>query len=207
MNLTNQYWFFQSAVPPRICDEITRYAISIKDQMAITGGTPKKLNPKQFKDLKKKRDSNVVWLNERWIYNEIHPYVNAANTNAGWNFQWDQSESCQFTKYNKGQYYDWHCDGWDKPYKKKEGDRSNGKIRKISVTLSLCDDKEYKGGDFEVDFRNQDPDKKANTKVVKEIRPKGSLIIFPSDLWHRVRPVTKGTRYSLVIWNLGWPFK
>ena len=97
MNLTNQYWFFQSAVPPRICDEITRYAISIKDQMAITGGTPKKLNPKQFKDLKKKRDSNVVWLNERWIYNEIHPYVNAANTNAGWNFQWDQSESCQFS--------------------------------------------------------------------------------------------------------------
>ena len=58
-----------------------------------------------------------------------------------------------------------------------------------------------------LDFRNQDPNKKANTKVVKEIRPKGSLIIFPSDLWHRVRPVTKGTRYSLVIWNLGWPFK
>mgnify|MGYP003632603841 FL=1 len=207
MNLTNQYWFFQSAVPPRICDEIIRYATSIKDQMAITGGTPEKLNLKQIKDLKKKRDSNVVWLNDRWIYNEIHPYVNKANASAGWNFQWNQSESCQFTKYNKGQYYDWHCDGWDKPYQKKEGDPSNGKIRKLSVTLSLCDGKDYKGGDFEVDFRNQDPDKKANTKVVKEIRPKGSLVIFPSDLWHRVRPVEKGTRYSLVMWNLGWPFK
>jgi hypothetical protein len=35
---------------------------------------------------------------------------------AGWNFNWDWSESCQFTKYNKGQFYDWHCDSWDKPY-------------------------------------------------------------------------------------------
>ena len=36
---------------------------------------------------------------------------------AGWNFQWDWSESCQFTKYKKGQYYDWHCDSWDRIYK------------------------------------------------------------------------------------------
>ena len=71
----------------------------------------------------------------------------------------------------------------------------------------MSDGKEYKGGDFEVDFRNMDPDKKANTKVVKEIRPKGSVVVFPSDLWHRVKPITKGVRHSLVIWSLGWPFK
>jgi PKHD-type hydroxylase len=73
--------------------------------------------------------------------------------------------------------------------------------------VSLSDDKEYKGGDFEIDFRNKDPDKKSNTRVIKEIRPKGSIVVFPSDLWHRVKPITKGVRYSLVIWNLGWPFK
>ena len=38
---------------------------------------------------------------------------------AGWNFDWDRSESCQFTKYKQGQYYDWHCDSWDKPYEKR----------------------------------------------------------------------------------------
>jgi PKHD-type hydroxylase len=113
MNLQNQYWYFQSVVPGRICDEIIRYAVSIKDQMAVTGGVgdPKKLNQNQIKDLKKKRNSNVVWLSDRWVYKEIQPYVHQANTSAGWNFQWDYSESCQFTKYNKGQYYDWHCDG------------------------------------------------------------------------------------------------
>ena len=66
-----------------------------------------------------KRDSNIVWilkLPDRWIYKEIQRYVHQANENAGWNFQWDYSESCQFTKYEKGQFYDWHCDGWDRPY-------------------------------------------------------------------------------------------
>ena len=41
----------------------------------------------------------------------------------------------------------------------------------------------------------------------KEILPKGSIIVFPSDVWHRVKPVTKGVRYSLVVWHLGHPFK
>ncbi len=56
-------------------------------------------------------------------------------------------------------------------------------------------------------MRNRDPDKKANTHVLKEIRSKGSLVVFPSDVWHRVKPVTAGTRYSLVVWHLGKPFK
>ena len=166
MNLHHQYWYFQKAVPDRICDEIKKYAISIKDQMAVTGGfgDPAKLNQNQIKNLKKKRDSDVVWLSDRWVYKEIQPYVRQANASAGWNFEWDWSEACQFTKYTKG-------------------------------------------GDFEVDFRDKDPDKKPHTQIVKKIRPKGSLIVFPSDLWHRVKPVTKGVRYSLVIWNLGGPFK
>jgi len=35
----------------------------------------------------------------------------------------------------------------------------------------------------------------------------GSVIIFPSFVWHRVKPVTKGIRHSLVCWNLGYPFR
>ena len=44
--------------------------------MAITGSTKnKKLNLKQEKDLKKVRNSNVAWMNDRWIYKEIQPYI------------------------------------------------------------------------------------------------------------------------------------
>ena len=112
MNLSNYYYYFKSAIPERICNDIVRYGHQMQDQMAFTGGLgkKKKLNSKQIKDLKKKRDSNIVWMNDRWIYREIHPYVHEANRSAGWNFDWERSESCQFTKYKKGQYYDWHCD-------------------------------------------------------------------------------------------------
>jgi len=208
MNLTNYYWYFQSAVPEHICDDIVRYGKSIQDEMAVTGGygDPKRLDKNQLKDLKKKRNSDIVWMSDRWIYNEIQPYIRSANVQAGWNFEWDFSESCQFTKYTKGQYYDWHCDSWDKPYDQ-PNTSSHGKIRKLSVTVTLSDPKDYKGGELEFDFRNRDPDKKPNILKCKEILPKGSLVVFPSFVWHRVCPVKSGERNSLVIWNLGWPFK
>ena len=208
MNLTNYYWYFQSAVPSRICDEIVKYGKSLSDQMALTAGLgadPKKLNKKQVADLKQKRDSNIVWMSDRWIYKEIQPYVHQANANAGWNFQWDFSESCQFTKYEKGQYYDWHCDSWDRPYEREGPEK--GKIRKLSVTLTLSNPKDYKGGELEFDFRDKDPDKKPSIRKCTEILPKGSLVVFPSFVWHRVCPVKKGSRYSLVIWNIGWPYR
>ena len=209
MNLTNYYWYFQSAIPERICDDIVRYGKSLQDQIAVTGGYGnKKLNQKEVKDLKIKRNSDIVWMNDRWIYKEIRPYIHEANRSAGWNFEWQWSESCQFTKYNKGQFYDWHCDSWDQVYfRDNPNDPSNGKIRKLSVTVTLSDPKEYSGGELEFDFRNTDPDKKSNIRKCKEILPKGSLVVFPSFVWHRVCPVKKGSRHSLVIWNLGWPFR
>ena len=210
MNLTNYYWYFKSAIPERICDDIVKYGHQMQDQMAVTGGygNSKKLNSKQVKDLKTKRNSDIVWMNDRWVYKEIQPYVHQANASAGWNFNWDYSESCQFTKYKLNQYYDWHCDSWDKPYKK-EGPE-NGKIRKLSMTCQLTDGSEYEGGELEFDFRNYDPHMREEAKhlrQVKEILPKGSIVVFPSFVWHRVKPVTKGTRYSLVMWSLGCPFK
>ena len=210
MNLVHHYYYYQSAIPERICDDIVKYGHQMQDQMAVTGGygDSKKLNQKQIKDLKKKRNSNIAWMNDRWIYKEIQPYIHTANANAGWNFEWNFSESCQFTKYKKGQYYDWHCDSWDKPYFRQHPNvPSHGKIRKLSVTVTLSDPKDYKGGELEFDFRNMDPDKKPNIMKCKQILPKGSLVVFPSFVWHRVCPVKRGERNSLVIWNLGYPFK
>ena len=161
MNLSNYYYYFQSAIPPRICDLIVQYGKSEKqrEQQAITGGYGRDRNlqknpltDSEINDIKKKRDSNIVWMNDRWIYKEIQPYIHQANLNAGWNFEWDYSESCQFTKYKLNQYYDWHCDSWDKPYV--EPGPTQGKIRKLSVTVSLSSPKDYKGGELEFDLRD-----------------------------------------------------
>ena len=209
MNLTNYYWYFKSAIPPKICDDIIKYGLSQSQTMARTGQYgDKQLNKDEIKDMQKKRKSDIVWLNDPWVYKEIHPYVHQANKDAGWNFDWEKSESCQFTKYKLNQFYDWHCDSWDKPYDKEGSD--NGKIRKLSMTCQLTDGSEYEGGELEFDFRNYDPHMRDEAKHVtqaKEILTKGSIIVFPSFVWHRVKPVTSGTRYSLVVWNIGRPFR
>ena len=215
MNLQWKYWYFKEAISPKICDEIIHHGLSQKhrEQVAFTGDAKfqrdlmkKPPTKKELKDLRKTRNSNVTWLNDRWIYDAIQPFVNIANKNANWNFEWDFSENCQFTRYSKGQFYDWHCDSWENPYDK-PGTPEHGKIRKLSVTVSLSDPKDYVGGELEFDYRNRAPHQKSYLVKCKEIAPRGSVIVFPSFMWHRVCPVKRGTRYSLVMWNLGYPFK
>jgi PKHD-type hydroxylase len=208
MNLNNYYWYFKSAVPSRICDEIVKYGLSKTEIIARTGEYGrKKLTKNEIKDMKRKRNSDLVWMDDAWIYKELQPFVHLANEHAGWNFNWERSESCQFTKYKINQYYDWHCDSYSLPYT--EGN-SKGMIRKLSMTCQLTDGSEYEGGELEFDFRQYDPhmrDESKHLQKATEILPKGSIIVFPSFVWHRVKPVTKGTRYSLVMWSTGYPYK
>ena len=216
MNISNYFWYFKSALTPRFCDEVIKYGLSQKQGIAMTGGLGRgrnlnknPLNKDEVRNLKYKRNSDVVWLNDTWIYIEIHPFVHTANKNAGWNFEWDCSESCQFTKYKLNQYYDWHYDSFEKAFNH-PNTRPHGKIRKLSMTCQLTDGSEYSGGELECDFRNYDPPLRDESKhLIKatEILPKGSIIVFPSFIWHRVKPVTRGVRYSLVVWHLGYPFK
>ena len=210
MNLKHHYWFFDQVLSNKLCDDIIKFGNSHSDQLAVTGkfhekiDKNEKLTNKEILDLKQKRDSNIVWLDERWIYREIQPYIHIANKNAGWNFQWDFSEACQFTKYKLNQYYDWHSDSWDNPYTNHKNKNYEGKIRKLSVTCQLTDKSEYEGGELQFQLRNLDDP--TITINVEQANKKGSIIVFPSHLWHRVKPITSGTRYSLVIWNLGRPF-
>ena len=67
-------------------------------------------------------------------------------------------------------------------------------IRKLSVTVSLEDGDNYEGGNLEFDLRNRE-DSQSVILSAEQARAKGSIIVFPSFVWHRVAPVTKGTRY------------
>ena len=79
-----------------------------------------------------------------WLYNLFAPYILDANKQAGWNYQLERSEDCQLTIYdgNDEQHYDWHADCKEEPY-------PNGLMRKLSVTVSLSDPKDYTGGELE----------------------------------------------------------
>ena len=199
MELNNYYWCFPSAIPERICDDIVAYGKALKEETGVTFGYDvNNMTPNQQKELEKKRNSNVVWMDSAWIYRELHPLVRIANADAGWNYHWNWSEACQFTKYDgsKKQHYDWHTDAGTRI-------NENGKIRKLSMTVALVDGSEYEGGDFEIRMENS---KDHEVHVIKAAKQKGSVTIFPSFVWHRVKPVTAGTRYSLVNWHQGNPY-
>ena len=171
------------------------------------------------------RDSYTSWLNDKWIYDIILPKIHTANKDAGWNFDIKDSEMFQFTVYKPGGFYGWHTDGRSDHFgsyktaipginkknkygKFPEGLTDNdfmvGLNRKISVTVNLTDKKNYKGGDLRFDFGAHSA-KRYHT--ITQAREQGSIIVFPSFLHHQVTPVTTGTRYSLVLWTLGPPFK
>lgn len=217
MNLENYYYYFRAALSPKLCDDIIKHC-SLQLEPALIGNESEikqfiksdgKIQNTALEKMQKKRVSDVSFFDDRWIYKEIQPYVNLANRLANWNFDWDWTEQMQFTKYGLNQHYNWHCDSYPKPYVDVP-DGMKGKIRKLSVTVSLSDPDNYDGGGLEFDLRNTHDyewnEKKSKT-VCQEIKYKGSVVVFPSFVWHRVTPVTRGTRYSLVMWNLGQPWK
>ena len=132
----------------------------------------------------------------------MQPFIKEANSLDNWNFQLDFSEPSQWTKYSKDQHYSWHTDQYSLPFNQPRS-RMHGLIRKLSMTLALEDGDTYEGGDLQ--FRSLERTQ-LKIETVGEARKKGSLVVFPSFVWHRVTPVTKGTRYSLVVWTLGNPF-
>ena len=191
------YWYFEKALPEKLCDRIVKLGKSTKSKNGkINSG-------KKLKNNKDVRNSNVVWLDKKWIYESIIDYLIKANKNAGWNFDFDFTEPAQFTIYKNKQFYDWHVDTWHDPYENRDANW-NGKVRKISCTVQLTDPSEYTGGELE--FTDGHPTH-PSTRICTEAREKGSIVVFPSFQWHRVKPVTKGTRYSLVLWSCGYPFK
>ena len=206
MYLKNYYWFFEGAVPSKICDDIVKLGEEKQSLQAVTGQTKKETKKT---DIKNQRNSSVSWISEPWIYEEINSYINAANMNAGWGFEWSWNEPCQYTTYEPGQFYDWHCDMYQEPLQDEHNPNLHGKFRKLSMSLMLNDSSEYEGGNFQFDYRNYNPNNVSEEdKIITatQVKKKGSIVVFPSFVWHRVTKVTKGVRHSLVNWSVGAKF-
>ena len=136
------------------------------------------------------RKSSIRWLPEEWIKDLLWEYIKKANVKS-FNFNVEKNAEVQFTEYHSNQrhHYDWHHDiDWNS---------ANNKDRKLSITVQLSDGNDYKGGDFEFD----------EVKTNADFKSKGTILIFPSYLRHRVLPVTSGTRRSLVAWFYGPKWK
>ena len=209
MQLKYNYWYYRKALKKELCDKIISLCLKQNQGKAsIAEEDDKEGRYALAEDADKLRDCYTSWINDPWIYDILNPFIHAANKQAGWNFQWDWNEPSQFTVYNKNQFYGWHCDQLSTPYNDTNTEfpqeNFNNKYRKLSLTLQLTPSSEYKGGDFQFKWFDYG---KVKIKQLKNGRELGTLIIFPSFIWHQVTPVTEGTRQSLVNWSIGKPFK
>jgi PKHD-type hydroxylase len=78
-----------------------------------------------------------------------------------------------------------------------------GLVRKLSVCITLNDN--FKGGDFQIQ-KFVSPVEKKRYETIKEMRNAGSIVVFPSFMWHQITPVKYGSRYSIVCWYKGPQF-
>lgn len=140
------------------------------------------------------RRNKVVFLDPKDIediFQKITETIHEVNSKY---FQFDLIgffEGLQFTEYNApADEYKAHI---DRMY-------GNQNVRKLSMVIQLSDPDTYEGGDLELILGH-------GRDIYKLPREKGAMILFPSWMLHRVTPVTKGKRQSLVGWVCGRPFK
>jgi PKHD-type hydroxylase len=138
------------------------------------------------------RSTDVFWLasgdpEHRWIFDRLRAVTEEFNART-YQFEIDECGDLQLCRYGTEQHYDWHID-------LSKGDYSR---RKLSLSVMLTDPAEYEGGGIE--FGNE-----TYRQCVRA--PLGDGIAFPSWMQHRVVPVTKGERWSVVAWWLGPPFR
>ena len=177
-----------SIFTPQQCQIIINKGMSLKKQEAAVGTGQRPGGNIDFK----KRITTISWIPFKdmpEMYKEIEATMLKANGN---HFGFDGmrlTEVAQFTHYLEGGFYDWHMDndvvGKHQP-----------PVRKISMTLLLSDPSTFEGGELEFMSKG----KKAKLK-------QGQAIFFASWLQHRVKPVTRGERKSLVMWFGGPSFK
>ena len=145
-------------------------------------------------DIQGIRESKVGWikLNEdtTWFYDRM-AYI-ARQLNAQF-YRFDLTgfvEDMQFTVYESSNksFYEWHIDSG----------HSTDVPRKLSMALTLTDPKKYQGGKLQI---------KTSTDDVTPDVVRGTVVAFPSYRLHRVTPVTRGLRKSIVVWVGGPPFK
>ncbi len=118
-----------------------------------------------------------------WLFQRLLALSLVANHKM-YHFDVDFFDAVQIAKYDVGDFYDWHTD---------IGPGSMGN-RKLSMTVQLSAEEDYEGGELVLDFS-------ANNFIADKTI--GSATIFPSMLKHKVSPITKGIRYSIVVWVSG----
>lgn len=173
------YWYWKSELPESVCDAIISEGLKLTAAAAVVGGENGGVVDPSI------RISKTAFFNSNsWISAITSHYMRIANESAAWNFAITGPQDPQFTIYDTAEFYGFHTDE----------SKFGSSMRKLSMVIFITDPSKYEGGDFEFDG------------LSPGIRERGSILVFPSFVLHRVSPVTSGTRYSIVNWFTGPSF-
>jgi len=192
------YWLFKNVLPEKDRNKIKRLAKkSGYGKASIKGANKESQEPD-----KKVRNTDTAFSSDQFLYDTLCPFVSTANDQAGWKYDLDWFEAVQVARYKKNQHYAWHTDGnGDHFGAYSEGGNTEGKVRKVSLVACLSNG--YVGGDLELSLQRQEEE----NEILHPEMKVGDVIVFPSYVFHRSTPITKGTKYSAAMWCLGAPFK
>ena len=203
MLLDTYFYHLPRALPSHTCEDIITFGKSLNPKQARTASTKDKLSDEEKKqEIKDIRSSKVAWIydDNPWVYRELKPMIEYANKS--WGFNISIYENIQFTEYEPRGHYTWHNDAIQNPMSLKNI------TRKLSMVVQLSKPEKYEGGGFRFNLRGLDSQVDDNImSPPSEFKQQGSIIVFPSFLWHKVEPITKGIRHSLVMWALGEKWK
>jgi len=206
----NEWYYFIGALDKNTCNKIRNVAKdmwgpSLTNTIKDITDEERKIGTKRIPVIDKtKRTSELAWTTDKWIYDIVLSYMEEANELAGWKYDIRAAEMMQISRYKKDEFFGFHKDGMGdhlSVYDRPDNKHIHGYVRKLSMTVLL--NSNYEGGEFQFAAYQ----KGECTIDTPEFNKTGSIIVFPSDMEHRVAPVTKGIRYSLVTWFLGPPFK
>ena len=133
------------------------------------------------------RKTNICWIpKEENVSIFLFSRALIANQKANWGFDIDDYEITQIAKYQDGDHYNWHKD-------EDFFNRAKNVHRKISVVVFLSDPQTYEGGDLLLHLGGEQGIDNSQ----------GTIVCFPSEIMHKVTPITQGVRHSLVLWANG----
>ena len=206
------FYIFPRAVPRKECKRLLKYCIKntkYKVASVIGKGGSDSHDDKEMIDDSSRIDPKVRKTDVGFItdadnrVNEVAWYYLREANKIQFNYKLEYFQPVQFARYRDGGHYGWHQDS--------SGINPNGEGRKLSLTFCLTDPRTYEGGNLEFytgdrpmeDFELPNGIKIPASQIYQDIRDQGSVIVFDSRDYHRVTPVTRGTRYSVVCWTVG----
>ena len=195
------FYIFPQAIPKKECKRLLKYCLKhsdFEDAGVINKGyadvSDAENDDKSRTDHETRKTAVSFITDKDNMMNEIvWGFIRQANAEF-FKYKLEYFQAIQFARYRDGGHYDWHQDASPQ-------DLAN-EGRKLSLTMSLTDHDKYDGGLLQ--FYNGDkPYEDKDHDIEKDIKSVGTVIVFDSRDWHRVTPVTKGTRYSIVCWTVG----